>query len=71
MYTGTAVVAGRDVFLEHAKEILSRAGLRFRYEEIDPDVFGEELDEPAYADVERIAAVGLVVYAMDEKGNSQ
>ena len=63
MYTGTAVVAGRDVFFEQAREILRQAGLRFRYEEIDPDVFGEELDEPAYADVERIAAVGLVVYA--------
>jgi hypothetical protein len=31
------------------------------YEEIDPDVFGEELDTPAYAAVERIAAVSLNV----------
>jgi hypothetical protein len=28
-----------------------------RYEELDPDVFGDELDRPAYAAVERIAAV--------------
>jgi release factor glutamine methyltransferase len=68
MYTGAAIVSGRDIFLEQAKEILVGAGLRFRYEEIDPDVFGEELDEPAYADVERIAAVGLVVYANDYGG---
>ena len=33
------------------------AGWRWRYRELDPDVFGEELDEPAYADAERIAAV--------------
>ena len=31
----------------------------FVYEEIDPDVFGEELDRPAYANADRIAAVGL------------
>jgi hypothetical protein len=31
----------------------------FGYEEIDPDVFGEELDRQAYADADRIAAVGL------------
>jgi hypothetical protein len=31
------------------------------YGELDPDVFGEELDTPAYACAERIAAVGLVV----------
>lgn len=27
------------------------------YEELDPDVFGEELAQPAYQDVERIAVV--------------
>jgi release factor glutamine methyltransferase len=63
LYTGAAVIAGHDVFLEHARTILGEADIRFRYEEIDPDVFGEELDEPPYADVERIAAVGLVAYA--------
>lgn len=31
------------------------------YDEIDPDVFGEELEQPAYAAAHRIAAVGLVV----------
>ncbi|MGE0403972.1 MAG: SAM-dependent methyltransferase, partial [Kofleriaceae bacterium] len=31
------------------------------YEEIDPDVFGEELDTPAYRDVDRIAAVGATI----------
>jgi hypothetical protein len=31
-----------------------------RYEELGPDVFGEELEKPPYRDVERIAVVALV-----------
>jgi hypothetical protein len=42
------------------EELCDRAGANFTYEELDPDVFGNELDAPSYADVERIAAVGLV-----------
>ena len=34
---------------------------RPHYEELDPDVFGEELEQPGYELVERIAAVGLKV----------
>jgi hypothetical protein len=30
-------------------------------QELDPDVFGEQLLEPGYEEVERIAAVGLTV----------
>jgi methylase of polypeptide subunit release factors len=63
LYTGTAVISGSDVFLERAQRILAAAGVRYRYNEIDPDVFSEELEQPAYADVERIAAVSLVAYA--------
>ena len=33
--------------------------MRWTYEEIDPDVFGEELDGGAYASADRIAAVLL------------
>ena len=40
--------------------LLRQAGVAFIYREIDPDVFGEELDAPAYANAERIAAVALV-----------
>lgn len=35
--------------------------LNWKYQELDPDVFGEELSEPAYADADRIAAVLLTV----------
>ncbi len=62
LYTGSAVVGGEDTFLRAVRPVLERAGARFSYEEVDPDVFGEELDEAPYgaATVERIAAVVLV-----------
>jgi hypothetical protein len=61
LYTGSAIVAGRDGFrhaLEHSAQGL---GCTLRYTELDPDIFGELLEEPAYHDVERIAAVGAVL----------
>ncbi|MDQ6628721.1 MAG: class I SAM-dependent methyltransferase [Pseudomonadota bacterium] len=57
LYTGTAVCGGVDRFRELAAERLQAAGLDWSYREIDPDVFGEELLEPAYAAADRIAAV--------------
>ncbi|MDB5779654.1 MAG: Protein-N(5)-glutamine methyltransferase PrmC, methylates polypeptide chain release factor [Polaromonas sp.] len=60
LYTGAPIVGGRDPFLDEVATVLERAGCPFSYREIDPDVFGEELDAPAYADTERIAAVALV-----------
>jgi release factor glutamine methyltransferase len=59
LYTGSAIVNGRDVFLSSVAPLLD--SLQHEYEELDPDVFGEELDQPAYQDVDRIAAVGLRV----------
>lgn len=63
LYTGAAIVAGSDTFLEAARPVLSASGLAYEYEELDPDVFGDELEQPHYEDVERIAAVGLRVGA--------
>lgn len=65
LYTGAPVVDGQDVFRRAASELLERAGLRHRYSEIDPDVFGEALDRPAYARVDRIAAIGLEVSRLE------
>jgi hypothetical protein len=59
LYTGTPIVAGADPFFESVKPLVQLPGLQFVYEEIDPDVFGEDLDRQAYADVDRIAVVGL------------
>jgi methylase of polypeptide subunit release factors len=61
LYTGAVMVEGRDPLFEALRPHLDAAGHPWSYREMDPDVFGEELEEPAYADAERIAAVALVV----------
>ena len=60
LYTGSAIVNGEDPFRTALEQAMAAAGCDLAYRELDPDVFGEELDEPAYAGVERIAAVGAV-----------
>jgi SAM-dependent methyltransferase len=61
LYTGAAIVDGVDTFLRAVSPLLRERRSAFVYEELDPDVFGEELERPGYAAVERIAAVGLRV----------
>ena len=61
LYTGAAVVDGVDTFLHAVRGVCDGGAVEWRYWEIDPDVFGEEIEQnPAYAAVERIAAVALV-----------
>ncbi|RYD59273.1 MAG: class I SAM-dependent methyltransferase [Sphingomonadales bacterium] len=57
LYTGSAIVDGRDGL----REALEGLGATLQYREIDPDVFGEELDEPAYSEVDRIALVAAIL----------
>lgn len=59
LYTASAIVDGVDVLRKEALRRLSRAGILASYEEVDPDIFSEELAKPAYAEVDRIAAVWL------------
>lgn len=61
LYTGAAIVDGVDELERALRRSMDEAGVRLSYREIDPDVFGEELDRPAYRDVERIAVVAAVV----------
>lgn len=61
LYTGVAMVDGQDPFLAELRPVLEASGFEWAYAEIDPDVFGEELERPVYAHIDRIAAVGLVV----------
>lgn len=61
LYTGSAIVAGIDRLEAALREALPSDRYILRYEEIDPDIFGEQLDEPPYRTVERIAAVGAVI----------
>lgn len=60
LYSGACIVDGRDVFFEAIAPHLEGMTC-VHYEELDPDIFGETLREDAYVDVDRIAAVGLVV----------
>ena len=57
LYTGTAIIDGIDHYRATVEPILDAATFEWQYQELDPDVFGEELTEPAYATAYRIAAV--------------
>lgn len=59
LFTGSAIVDGTDPFREAAGALCAEAGLAWTYREFDPDAYGEELDDPAYAEAERIALVVL------------
>lgn len=62
LYTGAAILdGGRDELGEALARLAQAHGAQLEYREIDPDVFGEELETPAYADVERIAVVTAVM----------
>lgn len=60
LYTGSAIIDGEDRLRDALASALALRGCSLRYREIDPDVFGEELDGPAYADVDRIALVAAI-----------
>jgi methylase of polypeptide subunit release factors len=61
LYTGSPIVDGTDRLRQALERDLQGSALAWTYEEVDPDVFGEELDTQTYSDVERIAAVVLIV----------
>ena len=68
LYTGVAMVDGEDPFLAEIQPLLAAPAFEWSYAEIDPDVFGEELERPVYAHIDRIAAVGLVATRRPEAG---
>lgn len=59
MYSGSAIVRGGRDRMREALEEFADEGFELRYEEIDPDIFGEVLSQRGYAEVERVAAVGI------------
>ncbi len=67
LYTATPIVEGKDLLWEALVPAVQLAG-QTRYEELDPDVFGEELERAAYADVERIAVVAVVLVRAGRAG---
>jgi hypothetical protein len=63
LYTGAAFVRGEAPLVQEIERLCGAAGAELHVEEIDPDVFGEELERGAYADVDRIAALGMSINA--------
>ena len=61
LYTGAAIIDGKDPFFDAVAACLANSGLDWSYREMDPDVFGEELEHGAYVAADRIAAVVLEV----------
>jgi methylase of polypeptide subunit release factors len=59
LYSGAAIVDGEDQLLRQLAPVLREGNARFDYRELDPDIFGSELESPPYRHVERIAAVLL------------
>lgn len=60
LYTGVAMVGAGDPFLDELTPLLNTSNYTWSYEEIDPDVFAEELERPVYQAAHRIAAVALM-----------
>ena len=65
LYTGSAIREGQDALAAAAEAKLKDAGIDYEYVELDPDVFGEELEQLPYATVDRIAAVLLTARRRD------
>lgn len=60
LYTGSPIRHGQDLVRAHADREIP-ATCTYEYFEIDPDVFGEELATETYRQVDRLAAVGIIV----------
>lgn len=61
IYSGSPIVDGQDVLRDRLSGIFGNS--LNQYDELDPDVFGEELERPVYQSVERIALIGAVLTA--------
>ena len=59
LYTGVPIVDGRNVLQDRLDVPLRQSGARWTWEELDPDVFGEELSRSCYQRTARLAAVLL------------
>jgi release factor glutamine methyltransferase len=59
LYSGVPIIEGRNVLADRVEDTLRAHATRWRWEELDPDVFSEELDRPPYRDTERLAVMLL------------
>jgi methylase of polypeptide subunit release factors len=67
LYTGAPIIDGEDQFFVAVEPVLKSTGCAFTYEELDPDVFGEELEQDSYVRTDRIAVVASTL-RMRKKG---
>jgi methylase of polypeptide subunit release factors len=61
LYAGVAIVEGKDLFIEEINKRVDKADFKISYTELDPDIFGEELQRDCYWDVDRIACMLLTI----------
>jgi release factor glutamine methyltransferase len=62
LYSASPISQGRDLLWEQVEPLLDPELVTADYRELDPDVFGEELERPAYAGIDRIAVVALELF---------
>ena len=63
LYTGAAAINGELPLIERLQSLCCDAEAALYVQEIDPDVFGEELETAEYRPVERIAALSIKITA--------
>ncbi len=61
LYTGSPVIDGAHPLRDGLAPLLATRTCRATWRELDPDVFGEELEAAPYDRVDRIAVIALVV----------
>ena len=61
LYTGTAIIDGDNPFLRDVSALLDGRDFTWAASELDPDVFGEELEGGPLSVAERIAVICLTV----------
>jgi methylase of polypeptide subunit release factors len=69
LYTGSAIAAGHDALRAALHARMAVRGVALDYEEIDVDVFGEELERYPYDRADRIAVVCATV--MRQRGEQE
>ena len=60
LYTGSPILDGVDPFRRTMERLVEESCTTAEIAEMDPDVFGEELESPVYAGVDRIALLSIV-----------
>jgi methylase of polypeptide subunit release factors len=61
LYAGASVVNGNAPLVDALREICASGEAYIQIDETDPDVFGEELEQAAYENVERIAVIHVTI----------